>query len=212
MVAIAAIALAITRLGCVAKLLVGASTCAHDAGAAGIAAYALVSTLAAVAFVPQLAFAVPAGFSYGFPVGFAIAYAVTFSSAMIAFALGRGLLRAPLAHRFRGDPRVARIDAAVRARGVLVVVLVRLSPMFPFAAVNYVLSVTRVSWRQYVAGTALGILPITALYVYLGSIADDAVAALRGDRVEAWHVAIAIAVAVAVSVALARLARRACRA
>jgi uncharacterized membrane protein YdjX (TVP38/TMEM64 family) len=91
-------------------------------------------------------------------------------------------------------------------------VLLRLSPMFPFAAVNYVLAATRVSWRQYVAGTALGIVPITALYVYLGSIADDAVAALRGDRVEAWHVVAALAIALTITAMLARLARRACRA
>jgi uncharacterized membrane protein YdjX (TVP38/TMEM64 family) len=162
--------------------------------------------------VLHVALTVPAGFSYGLLAGFAIAYPVSLASALVAFALGRGLFRERLERRFRGDVRVARIEQAVQARGVLVVVLARLTPMFPFAPVNYLFSVTSVTARQYTIGTAIGIAPNTLFGVYLGSIATNAVAALHGDGLEAWHLAIPFAALIAISVVLTQLARHALRA
>lgn len=139
-----------------------------------------VLAVATAAFVPQIALTVPAGFSYGTLVGFLVAYPASVAASALAFALGRSLLRTRLERRFRADPRVRRLDTAVRARGVLVIVLVRLSPVFPFAVVNYMLSLTGVRWRKYLIGTAIGLAQVVLLYVYLGSVATDAVALLRG--------------------------------
>lgn len=179
-VVVAVAALLLLRYGGVAEALVGAAWRARDGGSVGIALYGVVLALATAAFVPQLALTVPAGYSYGAVVGFCVAYPASFAASVLAFALGRSLLRTRLERRFRADPRVRKLDAAVRARGVLVIVLVRLSPVFPFAVVNYMLSLTSVRWRQYLIGSAIGLVPVVLIYVYLGSIATDAVALLRG--------------------------------
>ena len=75
------------------------------------------------------------------------------------------------------------IDAAVEREGFKLVLLLRLSPLFPFNVLNYALSLTRVTLGRYVLASAIGMLPGTALYVYLGSLAPAAAelsAATRG--------------------------------
>jgi len=55
--------------------------------------------------------------------------------------------------------------------------LLRLSPIIPFNAINYVVSITSLKFYQYVIAL-LGMLPGTTLYVFLGasagSLADSA--------------------------------------
>ncbi len=179
----------------------------RDTGVAGALAFALLAIVATVALAPQAVVTVPAGFSYGVAAGFAIACVASFASALVALALGRTLLRRRVEQRFRRDRRFRKLDRAVHDRGTLVVVLLRVSPLFPFAPVNYMLAMTGVRKRAYVAGTALGLLPNTLVMVYLGSIAPDALAALRGQG-PAWHLALPLAVALACAAALALLARR----
>ena len=45
-----------------------------------------------------------------------------------------------------------RIDRAIRSHGFKVVFLLRLSPIFPFAIINYTLGITRVRFIDYFAG------------------------------------------------------------
>ncbi|MEP6915134.1 MAG: VTT domain-containing protein, partial [Acidobacteriota bacterium] len=72
------------------------------------------------------------------------------------------------------SPRVRAIDAAVGRDGFKLVMLLRLSPLVPFNVLNYALSLTQVSLGRYVVASAIGMLPGTALYVYLGSLAPAA--------------------------------------
>jgi uncharacterized membrane protein YdjX (TVP38/TMEM64 family) len=207
-VAAAAAAIALLHVDGVAERVVDEARRAADEGVTGVLVFAAVYIAATIAFVPQIALTIPAGFSYGVAEGFAIAWLTSFAAACLAFALGRSVLRERIARRYGRDRRIAELDRAVRARGTLVVMLLRLSPMFPFAAVNYVMAATAIRPRQYVAGTLVGLVPNTLLYVYLGSIATDAVALLHGHGSALWHVLLPLATAIAVTLALARLARR----
>ena len=62
------------------------------------------------------------------------------------------------------------MDEAVGREGFKIVALLRLSPLFPFSVLNYALGLTRVRLRDFVLASWLGMLPGTALYVYLGSL------------------------------------------
>src|SRR5207249_440641 len=59
---------------------------------------------------------------------------------------------------------------AIGREGLKIVLLVRLSPIFPFTLLNYALGLTRVAVRDYVVGSLVGMLPGTLMYVYLGSL------------------------------------------
>jgi uncharacterized membrane protein YdjX (TVP38/TMEM64 family) len=72
------------------------------------------------------------------------------------------------------DRRFAAIDRAIAKQGFKITVLLRLSPIVPSALINYTLGLTRVRLREYVVGSAIGMLPGTILYIYLGSLVTSA--------------------------------------
>lgn len=61
------------------------------------------------------------------------------------------------------------IDSA--DEGWKITILLRLSPLMPYALINYLLSSTQLTFWTYTWCTTIGILPPTALYVYLGTTA-----------------------------------------
>lgn len=61
------------------------------------------------------------------------------------------------------------IDSA--DEGWKITILLRLSPLMPYALINYLLSSTQLTVWTYFWTSALGVLPPTALYVYLGTTA-----------------------------------------
>jgi len=69
------------------------------------------------------------------------------------------------------------IDAALEDKGFRIMALLRLSPIIPFTALNYIGGVTAVSFLAY-TWALFAILPGTILYVFLGasagSLADSA--------------------------------------
>ena len=71
-------------------------------------------------------------------------------------------------------PRARALDRAVTRQSFRLVLLLRLSPVFPYNVLNYALGLTDVSIGRYVAASFLGMLPGTWLYVYLGSLATAA--------------------------------------
>jgi uncharacterized membrane protein YdjX (TVP38/TMEM64 family) len=60
----------------------------------------------------------------------------------------------------------------VGKEGLKIVLLTRLSPIFPFNLLNYGLGVTGVSLKDYVLGS-VGMIPGTIMYVYIGSLAGS---------------------------------------
>jgi uncharacterized membrane protein YdjX (TVP38/TMEM64 family) len=131
--------------------------------------------------------------------------------ATAAFLVGRYVAREWVARKLAGNPRFKAIDAAVGREGWKIVGLTRLSPAFPFNLLNYAYGLTQVRLRDYVLATAVGILPATVMYVYIGSLAGN-LAALGADAqpqpAARWILRIiGFAATVAVAVYVARVAR-----
>lgn len=63
------------------------------------------------------------------------------------------------------------IDRAVGKEGFKVVLLLRLSPLLPFALSNYFYGLTAVDFFPYLFATLLGFAPGTFAYVYTGEAA-----------------------------------------
>jgi uncharacterized membrane protein YdjX (TVP38/TMEM64 family) len=131
----------------------------------------------------------------------------------LGFLVSRYVARGLVETRLAGDPRLALIDRAIGAEGRKIVLLLRLSPVFPFSLLNYALGLTRVRFADYLLAS-IGMLPGTLLYVYSGKLAGD-VATLAGGAPVAkgagyyalWGVGLLATLAVTVYVT--RIARRA---
>ncbi|GAC1492541.1 MAG: hypothetical protein NVS2B15_12540 [Pseudarthrobacter sp.] len=117
--------------------------------------------------VPKNVLSIGAGVVFGFAGGVWVVVVAALLGALAAFWLGRWLGREAVENYTAA--RVGRLDEVLRRRGVIAVVGVRLVPVLPFTAINYLAGVTSVAWWQYLVGTALGILPGTLSYVTLGA-------------------------------------------
>jgi integrase len=85
----------------------------------------------------------------------------------------------------------------------------RLSPVFPFALLNYAFGITQVKLGHFVLASWLGMMPGTVLYVYLGSLAQAA-AGERTRTTGEWALyVVGLLATIAVTVMLTRVARRA---
>ena len=136
---------------------------------------------AVVLLLPGSLLTLSAGFLFGLGSGFIICSISSVLGATLAFLLGRFLARDWVAAKLLEMPRFAALDRAIGKRSAIIVLLTRLSPIFPFNLINYALGLTGVSLRTYVLASWVGMMPGTLLYVYLGSIAKDLGSVLSGQ-------------------------------
>nr|MBA3732471.1 TVP38/TMEM64 family protein [Gammaproteobacteria bacterium] len=138
-------------------------------GVWGYVIFAAVYIIATVMLAPGSPLTIAAGLAFsgfGFPL---VVIAATIGAAA-AFLVARYLARARVERMTEQRPKFKAIDQAVTEDGWKVVMLLRLSPLVPFNLQNYFFGVTDIKFWHYVAATFVGIMPGTALYVYLGAI------------------------------------------
>ena len=136
---------------------------------------------ATVLLLPGSVLTLGAGFLFGLGYGFAIVSVSSIIGASCAFLLGRFIARDWVQEKLAVMPRFGQLDRAVGNRGFLMVILTRLSPLFPFNLLNYALGITSVRFPHYFFASWIGMVPGTLLYVYLGSVASDLSLLLAGD-------------------------------
>lgn len=186
-----------------------------DLGAIGVVVYILIYNLATVLFLPGSLLTLGGGAIYGVFWGSVYVFIAATSAAILAFILGRYVARHWVEERIKGNATFQAIGTAVARAGFKIVLLTRLSPIFPFSLLNYAFGVTRVSLKDYVLGS-VGMIPGTVMYVYIGSLVGD-VAMLESDQplsVQAqtvqWFLrGVGLVATVAVTLFITRIARKA---
>ncbi|HYT93620.1 MAG TPA: TVP38/TMEM64 family protein, partial [Gemmataceae bacterium] len=86
------------------------------------------------------------------------------AGACAAFLAGRRFARPWVERQVAGNVKFQAIDRAIGEQGFKIVLLLRLSPVFPFNLLNYALSLTRVAFRDYFLASWIGMLPGTVMY------------------------------------------------
>jgi len=140
---------------------------AQHAGWAGPLLLAALYAALSLTPAPIVVLSIGAGVLFGLPVGAGSVMVGAVAAAAIGFGLSRSLGRSTV-EQFGGQ-RLARLDGLLRRRGLLAVIAVRLVPLVPFTALNYACGLTAVGTRDYLLGTALGIVPGVAAYVTIGA-------------------------------------------
>jgi len=110
-----------------------------------------------------------AGYLYGIYGGLIIAMAGLMFGASLAFALGRTIAREWVEKKIAERPQFRVIIWAIKKNGIKITTLARLSPLFPFPVLNYAFAITEVTWMQYEIGTAIGLLPATIAWTFVGT-------------------------------------------
>jgi uncharacterized membrane protein YdjX (TVP38/TMEM64 family) len=163
--------------------------------------------VACVFFIPGSVLTLGAGAIFGVVYGSIYVSIGATLGATAAFLVGRYLARGWVARKIEGNATFSAIDRAVADEGWKIVGLTRLSPIFPFALLNYGFGVTRVKFWDYVIASWIGMMPGTVMYVYIGSLADSG----GGSKTPAQTVLkwVGLAATVLVTIYVTKIARKA---
>ncbi len=176
-----ALALAVLLGGLLAAVVLGGDLDAvrravAASGAWGPVVYVVLHVLLTLVPVPKNLLAGIAGVFFGLGAGIALSWSASVLSAMVTFCLARRLGREAV-EDLTGR-RVDGVRRILREQGVLSVVVARLTPVVPFTVVNYAAGVSPVTRRDYLVGTAVGVVPGTVAYVALGASAGSDLATI----------------------------------
>ena len=156
-------------------------------GNLGMVYFGVAYCIAEILAVPAIPLTASAGYLFGPVKGTAIVLVAASIAAGVSFQIGRTLLRDFVEDKLQDYPKFAKIDKAIGREGFKLMLLLRLSPVFPFALSNYLYGASSINFPAFFGGTLLGFAPGTLAYVYTGYVGK----ALTGDagaNVYPWYV------------------------
>lgn len=119
--------------------------------------------------VPVTLLIVVTALAFGAWQGFLYSVAGVLTSAVLLYAIGHTLGRDTV-RRFAGS-RINRLSRRLARRGVVTMAVIRLIPVAPFTVVNLVAGASHIRFRDYLAGTAIGMIPgIAAITLFVDRV------------------------------------------
>lgn len=153
--------------------------------------------VASTGVLPASFIAVMAGASFGLVKGTLISAAATMFGGWLAFRLSRGMLRGFIARHIERYSSMVRLNEGMAREGWRFVMLLRVSPVMPFAVTSYALGLTRIADRDFLLGT-IASLPALVGYVAIGALGKQGVTMAEGHASLAHWGALAIGMALLV--------------
>ena len=147
----------------------------RSAGPLGPVVFVLIYTVG-VLFLPATPFTIAGAVIFGKFHGMVYNLAADTLGASISFYLGRYFLHG-VARGFL-ETRMPWLDRKAAEEGFSVIFYLRIF-WFPFIVLNYAAGATRIRFRDYLLGTALGLLPPVFLFTYFVGAMRDVLATYR---------------------------------
>jgi uncharacterized membrane protein YdjX (TVP38/TMEM64 family) len=144
----------------------------RDLGAGGVLLVVGLAVIHSVVWYPAEILDLAAGFVYGFWAALPLIMASWLLNAVIAYEIGRHAAR-PLIYRLAGEERFWRAEHAIERGGITLLLAMRLIPIVPFSLFSYAAGAAHVPMPRFLWTTMVGYLPITVIFVYLGSQLEE---------------------------------------
>lgn len=160
-------------------------TTVESMGPLGALYFGIAYTIAEILAIPAIPLTASAGYLFGPVEGTTVVLFSAATAAAISFVIGRTLLRDYVEGKLVDYPQFAKIDRAIGKEGFKLMLLLRLSPIFPFALSNYLYGASSINFPAFFWGTLLGFAPGTIAYVCTGAFGK----ALSdgGDSTYPWY-------------------------
>jgi len=161
-------------------------------GPTGVIYYALIYMIAEILAIPATPLTLSAGYLFGLQNGILTVLVGATGAACIGFWISRTFLRdyvesTLLAPPPDGSPNnLAKLDKAIGKEGLKLLILIRLSPIFPFSVTNYLYGASSIDFGSYLAGTLIGFIPTTTAYVYTGMVGQALTSGNGNDQ--PWYI------------------------
>jgi len=139
-------------------------------GVYGYLYFAAIYIAAEILAIPAMPLTASSGYLFGLVPGTFIVLSSATAAACISFYIGRTFFKTWAQKMISSSKRWKAIDKAITKEGFKVILLLRLSPLLPFAISNYIYGVTSVNFWSFLTATFLGFAPGTFGIVYAGSV------------------------------------------
>jgi uncharacterized membrane protein YdjX (TVP38/TMEM64 family) len=174
----------------------------------------ITALLGGLSLAPTHGLSLLGGYVFGFTHGLPIAMTGLLGAAAFGFRIKSLLARKRVMGLIQERPEAWAIHRALVEnrfwRAFLIVVLVRLSPVAPFAVTNLLMASTGVRWPAFLLGTAVGMLPRCSALVSVGAL----VVQLGPDverTIPGWQIGLSIVATIVALVLIGIWSRRALR-
>jgi len=148
------------------------------------ASFYVLAEILAIPAVPLLT--ASSGYLFGTLPGTVTCLLSAAVAASLSFVVGRTLLRGYVETVLAENPKFRSVDRAIEREGFKLMLLLRLSPLFPFALSNYLYGASSIPFPDYFFGTLLGFAPGTFAYVYAGRVGKALT--MESATSEPWYV------------------------
>ena len=129
----------------------------------------LLKIISATLGLPGTPLTLLAGSLFGKFFGTIIALIGNTLGATTAFLISRYVLRDYVEKNILTKyPKIKSYDEKIKDKGFSTVIALRLIPLFPFNALNFLLGVTSIPLKKYIIGSFIGMIPGTFIFVYFG--------------------------------------------
>ncbi len=140
--------------------------------------FAVISVTMAFALTPTTFVALVSGFYLGwvaFP-GVVVAYGI---AALVGYSLARFIDHGKMMTFLNRFEKARNLMQELRNQSWSLIFLTRISPVLPFALMNFVLSLLQVSRTRFFVASIVGMLPRTLFFYWVGTQARDIISLLQ---------------------------------
>lgn len=138
----------------------------------GIFFFVVIYIFIVLLILPASWLSIAAGYLYGTYLGSAIVFISAFIGASISFFISKKFLSKKVLDMIKKYPKLSLLENILQKGGLKLIVLTRLSPLFPFSILNYFYGLNNITYKDF-SISLICIIPGTFLYCSVGSLLND---------------------------------------
>ena len=138
----------------------------------GIFFFVIIYIFIVLLILPASWLSIAAGYLYGTYLGSAIVFISAFIGASISFFISKRFLSKKVLDMINKYPKLSLLENIIQKGGLKLIVLTRLSPLFPFSILNYFYGLNNITYKDF-SISLICIIPGTFLYCSVGSLLND---------------------------------------
>ena len=138
----------------------------------GVLVFFIVYILIVLLILPASWLSIAAGYLYGAYFGSLIVFISAFIGASLSFLISKKFFSKRVSFLVNKFKKLSLLEQIIQRGGLKLIILTRLSPLFPFSILNYFYGLNNISYKNF-SISLLCILPGTYLYCSVGSLANN---------------------------------------
>ena len=138
----------------------------------GILFFVIIYIFIVLLILPASWLSIAAGYLYGTYLGSVIVFISAFIGASISFIIAKRFFSKKVLDMINKFPKLALLENIIQKGGLKLIILTRLSPLFPFSILNYFYGLNKITYKDF-SISLICIVPGTFLYCSVGSLLND---------------------------------------